>query len=496
MPKRGSGQGLKKMMFMALGVLIVMLIAVLVIIAISDKNTVGDVLPEGVRFVQGVSIAGVDVSGKTLEEAAAMDEIFSKGQEAYSSFSYTIAVAGRQFTYNSQELGLDTSLEGALNEALRWGNTGDGTKRSEQRKQAQESGVDFPAIHADPLKIKDILQSHKKEYDLQPQNATLKVKETFTPGDNADFVPEVKGADVNIAKLTALVCANINKGDLSVVETPMLEIEPKVTLDELKANTGLICSWPSSFKDHAEKDRVTNVNIISRLINGAVIAPMQTWSINETAGDRNAQTAKELGWTEAPGIENGRYSEQYGGGVCQVSSTVYNCAIRSELTIMERFPHSWPSDYIDAGMDATITTGLKDLKILNPFDTPIMLVCHVDETAKTVTVEFYGPPIKNGYTIGFERKLVQTVNPPPTVYHYNVTEQPDGKPIETGKYVEWVRSRKGYTYMVYKFYVDAQGNEVAGSRELLTKTVYRAYQGEYYCNYDDIQNAAPTPDPV
>ncbi len=496
MPGRGNRQGLMKMMFMALGVLIVMLIVVLVIIVTNDTTTGGDVPAEGARFVKGVTIAGVDVSGKTLEEALAIEEIFTKGQDAYQSLSYTFAVGDRQFTYNAQELGLDTDIYGALEEALRWGNVGDGAERGAQRQQAQESGIDFPAIHADPKKVSEALQPHKPEYDLQPQNATLKVKDTYVPGDNVDFVPEVKGVDVNIAKLASYISANINKGDFSVVDAPVLEIEPKVTLDKLKANTSMICSWWSSFEDHDEDDRVKNINIISGLINGSVIDPMQTWSINTTAGDRNAQTAKILGWTEAPGIENGRYSEQYGGGVCQVSSTVYNCAIRSELTIMERFPHSWPSDYIDWGMDATITTGLKDLKILNPFDTPIMLVCHVDEAEKKVTVEFYGPPVKNGYSVEFKPELVKTVNPPPAVYHYNATEQPDEEPITEGKYVEWVRPRKGYTYKIYKYYVDADGNEVAGSRKYFTTTAYRAYQGVYYCNYDDIQNAAPTVEPV
>lgn len=492
MPRRGNQQRLMKMLFMTLGVLVVMLIVVLIVIVTSGggKEAVAEA-PKGARFVQGVRIAGVDVSGMTLEQAQANEEIFAKGQEAYSSFSYKFTVQGREFTYNAQELGLDQSIDGAIKEALRWGNTGDGKTRDEQQRQARENGVDLPAIHADPVKVKEVLQSHKQEYDLPPQNATLKVKETYVPGDNADFVPEVKGADVYISKLATLICENINKGDFSTVEAPIIEIEPKITLEELKANTVMTRSWESSFEGHHSADRVKNIKILCRLLNGSVIAPMQTWSINDTAGPRNAQTAKELGWTEADGIENGRYSEQYGGGVCQVSSTVYNCAIRSELEIIERWPHSWPSDYIKEGMDATITTGLKDLKLLNPFDTPIMVVCHVDEPERTVTVEIYGPPIKNGYKIEFKTQLLKTANPDAPEWNYDAEKTPDGKPIAKGKTITWVQERKGKTYKVFKYYVDAQGNEI--DTKIFTITTYKPYRAIYYKNGPEF--AVPTTSP-
>lgn len=495
MPRRGNQQKMIKTLFMSLGVLIVMLIVVLIVIAIrgNGESAAAEIVPENARFVQGVTIAGVDVSGQTLEQAAANEEIFAKGQDAYHSFSYKFTVQGREFTYNAQQLGLDTGIEGALKEALRWGNTGDGAKRAAQQQQARESGVDFPAIHADPETVKGVLQSHKSEYDLAPQNATMKVKETFVAGDNVEFVPDVKGVDVHIANLAILICGNINKGDFSVVEAPSILSDPKITLDELKSATVMTRSWSSSYVKHSSEDRVTNIKILCGLLNGSVINPYQTWSVNDTAGPRNAETARVLGWTEADGIENGRYSEQYGGGVCQVSSTIYNCAIRSELEIIERWPHSWPSDYIDAGMDATITTGLKDLKIFNPFETPIMIVTHVDETEKTVTVEIYGPPIKNGYTIEFDRELVQTVQPGPPEWHYNSATDPEGKPIAANAKKTWVEERKGQTYKIYKYYVDAQGNKV-GDAVYFTTSQYKPFSAIYYCNYDDPQFATPPPD--
>ncbi len=491
MPKRGSRQRLFKQLLMALGVLVVMLIVVLIVIVTGgDGGQQSAEVLDSWRFAQGVSVGGVDVSGMTVEQASNNEQLTAAAQQAYNSFSYTFTVQGREFTYGAQELGLKAGVEGALKNAVKWGNTG--TDKDAQRKQAQESGKDFPAVYADSGAVAEALQPHKAEYDVSPQDATLKAADTWAPGQNAVFVDEVKGVDVSIAQLSTLICDNINSGNFNVVEAPCITVEPKLTVEKLKENTALICSWYSSFEKHDSKDRVKNINILSGLVNGSVIAPGKDWSVNDTAGPRNAQTAKELGWTEADGIENGRYSEQYGGGVCQVSSTLYNAAIRSELEIVQRKPHSWPSDYIDTGMDATISTGGPDLVLRNPFQYPVLIICHVDESEKTVTVETYGPPIKNGYSIEFKRQKVQTTPPAAPIMHYDSAADPDGEPIAPGKQREWIKPREGQVWEIYKYYVDKDGNE-AGTPEFFTKTTYAVFQGEYYCNFPDPALGIPAP---
>jgi vancomycin resistance protein YoaR len=93
---------------------------------------------------------------------------------------------------------------------------------------------------------------------------------------------------------------------------------------------------------------------MSNFVNGSIIQPGATWSMNETAGPRNAQTAQTVGWAKAHVISSGRYEDDYGGGNCQVSGTLYNAAIRAELGIAERRTHSWPSSYVPEGLDATV----------------------------------------------------------------------------------------------------------------------------------------------
>lgn len=493
-PRRGKRQNLVKTLMLAMSVLVVMLIVVLIVIVSGDNGKTVSEVPDNAKFVQGVSVGGINVSGMTLEQALSSEEIAAKAKEAYAGFSYTFTVQGREYKYTAQQLGIGQDIKGALKDAIEWGNVGDGDTRNRQRQQAAESGKDFSLPHADSEILKAALMAHKAEYDVMPKDATLKLAQTFEPGQNADFTDEVKGVDVNIAELARIASENINSGDYSVIEAPVIVTDPKITGEELRANTVMITSWSSSFKGKGldDKGRVTNIKILAGLVNGCVIAPGEIWSINDTAGPRTAQSAKEVGWKEAPGIERGRYSEQYGGGVCQVSSTVYNAAIRAELDIADRKAHSWPSSYIKEGMDATISTGGPDLKLFNQYEYPILLAAYVNEDEKSVTVEVYGPALGHGYKVDFEHIKVKETEPAPPVWHYNAVKTPDGKTIEAGKKVDWVASKKGQVWKVFKIYEDADGNEV--SRTEFSTTTYPAFQGEYYCNYPDPRLATPEPE--
>ncbi len=496
MPRRRNQQRMMRALFMALGVLIVMLIVVLIVIATSgDEEQRKARLLESGKFIEGVTVAGINVGGMTYEEAAADSSINEKAQEFYNSFIYTFTVEGKEYTYSAEQLGLEVGLDKVLEKALSWGNVGD--EIAEQKTQAQESGVDFPAApYADLEKVAGVLKLHKVEYDLLPKNATLKLADTYEPGNNVDFVDGINGIDVNISELARLVTDNIDNGDYSVVEAPVISTEPSITVEELRANTVMITSWYSEFNTRSlsKEDRVNNIKILGGIVNGTVIMPGETWSINEAAGPRNATTAKELGWTKAPGLIEGRHEDQYGGGVCQISSTVYNAAIRAELDILDRTPHSWPSDYIPEGLDATISTGGPDLKIFNPYDYPVLLACHVDEEEKRATVEVYGPPLPHGYTVDFIHQKVKTMAPPQTITNYNVTETPDGTPIAEGKSVEWVDSRTGSVWKVYKQYLDSDGNVV--DSEYFSTSTYNAFQGEIYVNGPNPLVATPTPAPT
>lgn len=140
-------------------------------------------------------------------------------------------------------------------------------------------------------------------------------------------------------------------------------MEVEVTLAE--ASTPLLDDSPS---------RVENINIACGAINGIAVYPGGTFSFNDTVGRRTA----ERGYEDAPVIVDGHKEQGCGGGVCQVSSTLYMAAVKAGLTIDERHPHSHSVAYAPKGMDATVVSGEKDLKITNSTDGVVTLYIWTD----------------------------------------------------------------------------------------------------------------------
>ena len=527
MAVRARQDGLMRILFLTLGVLVVALIVVLILMLATGGNGDADAQHEALidsgHYVQGVSVGGVDVSGMKYADARANAQIQAKAEEVAAAFSYTFTVNGTEYTYSAEQLGLVSNIEQVLTDALEYGNEGTGAEIREQKATAQESGIDFPVgIYADEATVLGMIQMHKAEIDTPAQNATIEISDDIKGTAEADekaeaeaeangetyttsvqyledlpgvtFIDEVTGVDVDAAALAGLMTRNVNSGDYSVIEAPAILTNPQIDVATLKHNTQRISRYTSAFEGSTLGDpaRVTNIRLLAAIVNGTVIEFGQEWSINDAAGPRTDDTAKTVGWAYAPGIANGRYEDQVGGGVCQVSSTVYNAAIRAELEITDRRAHSWPSSYIPEGMDATISTGGPDLKFVNPYPMPIYLVSYLHENENKVTVEVFGPPLSHGYTVEFTHKLVQTIPAGQTIYHYNATKLPDGTTIAEGEQKTWVKRHDGQVWYVYKWYYDSDGN-VVSNKGLFSENTYKAFTEEIYVNGQNPATATQPP---
>ncbi len=500
MQKRRRQNDTYKMLLMAFGILIVALVVVLILLLAGVDTTAeqreANLVKNG-HFLKGVTVEGVDLSGQTMEQALANETLQSKAQQLEAGFIYTFTAGSNQYQYSAAELGITSSLLQTLEDAMKYGQLADdGETLREQQKQAKQSGYDFKlGMHADEAVVLEKLTALKPSIDTLPQDAALNIRDDVQGEGRFEYIAAVTGVDIDTAAFAKLLCEKINSGDYAVIEAPAIITNPKIDLETLKANTKLISSFTSEFKGSSldDADRVTNIRIMAGIVNGTVIEPGETWSINDAAGPRDDNTAKTVGWAYAPGIADGNYRMEVGGGVCQVSSTLYNAAIRAELTIVARKPHSWPSGYIPKGMDATISTGGPDLKFSNPYSMPIYLETVLDEENKELTVNIYGPPLTLGYTIDFENVLVATELAPETIYHWNATATPDGEPIPEGKEIAVRLKHDGQTWDVYKLYKDSDGNVV--KREQFSHNVYKVVQGEIYANKPDPE-APPAESPA
>lgn len=199
------------------------------------------------------------------------------------------------------------------------------------------------------------------QHAIAPVDAVMDMK-TF------DIAPETYGYGFDLESAKAQLASAEYGQTLSF---PFERITPEVTLESLKAilyrDVLGSCKTPYSGSDN--NNRNTNLNLACQAINGKIIYPGETFTYNYTLGERTA----ERGYKPAASYVNGKTVDTYGGGICQVSSTLYYCTLIADLEIVERWPHGYISSYIDPGMDASVSWNSGDFRFKNNTNYPIRI---------------------------------------------------------------------------------------------------------------------------
>ena len=289
------------------------------------------------------------------------------------------------------------------------------------------------------------------------------------PAEPITFVPEATGQRVNE---DALAQALIDT-EASQINVDLQPVKASVTSEELKSRYALLSTFSTSFKGSTlgRKNRVNNMALAVTRINGVVLEPGEEFSMNKTIKDRT----KENGYYLAPAIRNGTYEKEYGGGVCQVSSTLFNAVMMADLTITERHHHSWPMHYVPIGRDATIATGYKDFKFVNSTEGKLVIFAHLDRKAKTITVQLYGIHSDDFDHIKITSK--RTGSLPAKGTKVKLDES-----LSAGSRVEERKERRGRTSVTYKEYYDADGNLI--KKETAYEDSYPSIEGLVYVSSD------------
>lgn len=250
------------------------------------------------------------------------------------------------------------------------------------------------------------------------------------PSVDARIIDVPKTADALLA--AALRPAN-RTAPISVASSP-----PKRTTEDAKAMgiTGLVSSYTTSYG--GIENRIHNVQLVAHLVDGALIPPGKEFSFNGTTGERNA--AK--GFLEAPVIINGELSSGLGGGVCQVSTTVFNAAYEAGLPITARTNHALYISHYPQGRDATVNYPDTDLRFVN--DSGHWLLLRAFVSSSTLTVNLYGTPMHR--RVESETAPLQTTGPVPE----KIVQDPD---LFVGqKYVEHTGSPPMSTSVTRRVY--------------------------------------------
>ncbi len=167
------------------------------------------------------------------------------------------------------------------------------------------------------------------------------------------------------------------------IELPLAEEAPNITTESIQGiENYVISSYKTSFNPNV-KGRTTNIALSAAQINDIVLGPGDRFYFNTIVGN----ATKDKGYQLAPVIINKQYSEDYGGGVCQTSSTLYNAVDQAGLKILELHHHSKEVGYVPLGRDATIAYGGKDFKFMNNKDYPVLIRTIIDQQTGTLEVQ-------------------------------------------------------------------------------------------------------------
>lgn len=276
---------------------------------------------------------------------------------------------------------------------------------------------------------------------VEPKNAYYE-KEPFK------VYPHVEGVDINIEEAKKIL-----EEDKEEYIIPLVITKPQITTDQIgtEAFPNLLGRCTTKY-DESNVSRSTNLKVATKTINGKVLMPGEVFSYNGTLGERTAAKGYRLGH----GYVGGRNVDMIGGGICQISSTLYNAAIYANLGIVERHAHAHIAAYLDPGKDATVSYGTLDFKFKNTRKNPIM----IKASAKNgiATVEIYGIKEDNEYEIQIV-SYVQNYIGYKTIYEDDPTKDVGYERVtQTG-----MRGCNSTTYKIYK------QNGVEVKRELLSK---------------------------
>ncbi|WP_455719034.1 VanW family protein, partial [Anaerosporobacter sp.] len=294
---------------------------------------------------KGVFIDSLDVGGMTTEQAQeAVDQYIADR----ANKKITIQVDDKSVTATLKELGYQVNENDVVAQAMQIGKSGNIIKRYKETKDVEKEKKIFELeFTLDENTVRDLVEKECTKYDIPAENATMK-------RENGEFVitDHVVGRKINIdATIQAVNDAIMNDWDSQdVVITATVEEDiPEYTAEDLRECTNVLGTATTNFSD-SKASRVNNVTVATKFVDGSVIYPGETFSVYETISPITVAN----GYMKAGAYQNGLVVESEGGGVCQVSSTLYNTVLKSELEIVERAAHSMIVSYVKPAADAAI----------------------------------------------------------------------------------------------------------------------------------------------
>ncbi len=360
----------KKALYRTAGLLLIMIVlsGTLLLFYTRDQHTI----------VKGVTISGINVGDLSQDEAKA-----SIDKEIDRLLNQTVKLNSGQQSPEVKlaDLGLSVTSDLALQEAYEISRKGS-LPNKVVTKMTAAKGINFTLAQKwDDQKLKDTLNQTLDKFNNPAKEASFEISDQNTMNIKSEQAGTTFDSDALITQIKAI---NIYK-PVSEIKVDFKEQLPQLTAVQLEDQkiTGLLARYTTRF-DPSQSERTENVRVATKALDMAIVKPGDTFSFNNIVGERTVAG----GYKDAFIIVDGKFVPGLGGGICQVSSTLYNVGLLANLSVVQRSNHDLAISYVPLGQDATVAYPDLDLKFNN--NSSGYLLIRAWTTSNTVTIELYG----------------------------------------------------------------------------------------------------------
>lgn len=399
------------------------------------------------RIYPGVSIAATNVGGLTRKDAAkALQAVAS----TRLSSPITLRTADERLIFTQAELGLRAYPDEAVEQAYAIARTGPPWQRLVTRARLTGHKIEIPLrIGLDTGVVLAAIEALASELEAIPQNAEVTVRDERVIVARPSQLGRILDVQATLERITAAV-----RADEAEVTAVVKIVEPAFTSEEASEIRAPLATYATVMG--ADANRIHNIVRASEFVRGTILPPGAVFSYNDAIGPRTM----ERGFKEAPVLIDDELVPGDGGGICQVSSTLFNVALLADMEIVSRVSHTRPVPYLPLGRDATAVYGALDFRFRNSTGHHVLLWAEV--VGRRLVVAAYGTP-SPGKEVAIEVTEHEEIPPPK---HTVTKKDPE---LEVGQ-VLTREAQPGYRVKTYR--VARVGGKVVRS-DLIGLSYYR-----------------------
>lgn len=405
-------------------------------------------------FYNGISVEGISLKGLSKDEALNKVREYSKN----INLDQTIAFSGNgnAYKYSINDIGLTYLAEKTVEEVYNIGREGSVFRRLLEIRSVHKNNRDFTLEYSYNAEyLKEAFNKLQTQINVEEKGAKL-----FYKAGKYTVLKEVVGKRLNIEKSIEAFEDSISKRDFNSIPLVIEDIYPAATAEKISDIKTVISTSTTNF-NAGDVNRSFNIKYGCQKLDGTVLMPGEVFSMNTALGPRTI----ENGYRDAKVILQDELVDGPGGGVCQLTTTLYGAVLKSMLSVTERMHHSFPLGYVPPGQDATIAENYIDFKFANNKDYPVVI--NAETNGGTLTVRILGFNEQN-CNVKLKSEIIEVKNPEPA-------EIIKDKSLLAGESIVVREEKQGKRVQVIREVYDKSGTLIEKSK--ISDDIYRPIRG-------------------